>query len=296
MAQALGIRLRDEQGNELAPGGAALLGLARIDARGLDPACARCGSSRRPTSTTRSLARTGLVRLRSTEGSDAGAGGAPGPGAPALCGRRAPRPGHRRPRPPWGRSRGRPGRGADRVPRRAGFGQAWRSSWRRWGCGSIRGRGPRDHRRGTVRRQSLRGKVPHGVLRPPRSSGSRWSCSAGSGRSTSRAFASRAWWSGSASGSRGTGARRRSRRWRPRSRPTSRGGDRVADAVERFEEAARGPRERRRHPAVPRGDSDRGRRRRGDRLRRRSDRQSARLRRRRRGVPGADVRVQPGGS
>ena len=38
MAQALGIRLRDEQGNELAPGGAALLGLARIDARDLDPA------------------------------------------------------------------------------------------------------------------------------------------------------------------------------------------------------------------------------------------------------------------
>jgi glycerate kinase len=38
MAQALGIRLLDERGSDLPPGGAALRGLARIDASGLDPA------------------------------------------------------------------------------------------------------------------------------------------------------------------------------------------------------------------------------------------------------------------
>jgi glycerate kinase len=38
MAQALGIRLIDERGQDLPPGGAALRGLARIDASGLDPA------------------------------------------------------------------------------------------------------------------------------------------------------------------------------------------------------------------------------------------------------------------
>ncbi|HEX9824333.1 MAG TPA: glycerate kinase [Actinomycetota bacterium] len=37
MAQALGIRLLDERGRDLAPGGAALLRLALIDLRGLDP-------------------------------------------------------------------------------------------------------------------------------------------------------------------------------------------------------------------------------------------------------------------
>jgi glycerate kinase len=37
MAQALGIRLLDERGADLPPGGAALRGLARIDASGLDP-------------------------------------------------------------------------------------------------------------------------------------------------------------------------------------------------------------------------------------------------------------------
>src|SRR6266567_3629500 len=38
MAQALGIRLLDERGRDLRPGGEALLELARIDATGLDPA------------------------------------------------------------------------------------------------------------------------------------------------------------------------------------------------------------------------------------------------------------------
>jgi glycerate kinase len=38
MAQALGVRLLDERGRELGPGGAALLSLARIDATGLEPA------------------------------------------------------------------------------------------------------------------------------------------------------------------------------------------------------------------------------------------------------------------
>jgi glycerate kinase len=38
MAQALGIRLLDERGSDLPPGGAALRGLTRIDASGLDPA------------------------------------------------------------------------------------------------------------------------------------------------------------------------------------------------------------------------------------------------------------------
>lgn len=38
MAQALGVALLDERGKDLAPGGAALLHLARIDATGLDPA------------------------------------------------------------------------------------------------------------------------------------------------------------------------------------------------------------------------------------------------------------------
>jgi glycerate 2-kinase len=38
MAQALGIRLLDEEGRDLPPGGAALLRLARIDMAGLDPA------------------------------------------------------------------------------------------------------------------------------------------------------------------------------------------------------------------------------------------------------------------
>jgi glycerate kinase len=38
MAQALGVRLLDDRGNELPPGGAALLDLARIDATGLSPA------------------------------------------------------------------------------------------------------------------------------------------------------------------------------------------------------------------------------------------------------------------
>ncbi len=39
MAQAMGIRLLDAQGRDIRPGGAALLELARIDARGLDRAC-----------------------------------------------------------------------------------------------------------------------------------------------------------------------------------------------------------------------------------------------------------------
>ncbi|HEX5948152.1 MAG TPA: glycerate kinase, partial [Actinomycetota bacterium] len=38
MAQAVGIRLVDQRGDELPPGGAALRRLARIDASGLDPA------------------------------------------------------------------------------------------------------------------------------------------------------------------------------------------------------------------------------------------------------------------
>jgi glycerate kinase len=37
MAQALGVRLLDERGDELRPGGAALMSLARIDATGIDP-------------------------------------------------------------------------------------------------------------------------------------------------------------------------------------------------------------------------------------------------------------------
>lgn len=41
MAQALGIRLLDERGRDLPPGGAALARLARIDLSGLDPAAAR---------------------------------------------------------------------------------------------------------------------------------------------------------------------------------------------------------------------------------------------------------------
>jgi glycerate kinase len=41
MAQALGVRLLDAANRELDPGGAALLDLARIDARGLDPAVRR---------------------------------------------------------------------------------------------------------------------------------------------------------------------------------------------------------------------------------------------------------------
>ena len=40
MAQALGIRLLDEESRDLAPGGAALGALARIDMSGLDPAVA----------------------------------------------------------------------------------------------------------------------------------------------------------------------------------------------------------------------------------------------------------------
>ncbi|HEY3239742.1 MAG TPA: glycerate kinase, partial [Acidimicrobiia bacterium] len=40
MAQALGIRLLDEEGRDLGPGGAALIALARIDMSGLDPAVA----------------------------------------------------------------------------------------------------------------------------------------------------------------------------------------------------------------------------------------------------------------
>jgi glycerate kinase len=40
MAQAVGIRLLDERGKDLRPGGAALLELARIDMRGMDPAVA----------------------------------------------------------------------------------------------------------------------------------------------------------------------------------------------------------------------------------------------------------------
>jgi glycerate kinase len=42
MAQALGARLLDEQGDELAPGGAALARLARIDVSHLDPRLASC--------------------------------------------------------------------------------------------------------------------------------------------------------------------------------------------------------------------------------------------------------------
>jgi glycerate kinase len=42
MAQAVGIRLLDERGSELPPGGAALVRLARIDATGLDPAVRSC--------------------------------------------------------------------------------------------------------------------------------------------------------------------------------------------------------------------------------------------------------------
>lgn len=42
MVQALGARLLDEQGNELPPGGAALLGLARIDISQLDPRLPNC--------------------------------------------------------------------------------------------------------------------------------------------------------------------------------------------------------------------------------------------------------------
>lgn len=41
MAQALGVRLLDAEGNELGPGGAALADLARVDATGLDPRLAR---------------------------------------------------------------------------------------------------------------------------------------------------------------------------------------------------------------------------------------------------------------
>jgi glycerate kinase len=41
MAQALGVRLLDEEGRPLRPGGAALRDLVRIDATGLDPAVAR---------------------------------------------------------------------------------------------------------------------------------------------------------------------------------------------------------------------------------------------------------------
>jgi glycerate kinase len=41
MAQAVGIRLLDAQGDEIRPGGGALLDLARIDMGGLDPACRR---------------------------------------------------------------------------------------------------------------------------------------------------------------------------------------------------------------------------------------------------------------
>jgi len=42
MAQALGAKLLDEQGQELPPGGAALAKLARVDVSGLDPRLARC--------------------------------------------------------------------------------------------------------------------------------------------------------------------------------------------------------------------------------------------------------------
>jgi len=42
MAQALGVRFLDADGGELPPGGAALGGLARIDASGLDPRLAQC--------------------------------------------------------------------------------------------------------------------------------------------------------------------------------------------------------------------------------------------------------------
>lgn len=42
MLQALGVRLKDRQGNELAPGGAALAQLAHIDAAGLDARIAHC--------------------------------------------------------------------------------------------------------------------------------------------------------------------------------------------------------------------------------------------------------------
>lgn len=42
MAQALGVRLLDDRGQPLPPGGAALLRLSRIDATGLDPAVRRC--------------------------------------------------------------------------------------------------------------------------------------------------------------------------------------------------------------------------------------------------------------
>ncbi len=42
MAQALGIRLLDEAGAEIGPGGGALAGLARIDASGLDPRLKEC--------------------------------------------------------------------------------------------------------------------------------------------------------------------------------------------------------------------------------------------------------------
>lgn len=41
MAQAVGVRLLDRRGRDLAPGGAALLELARIDLRGLEPSVAR---------------------------------------------------------------------------------------------------------------------------------------------------------------------------------------------------------------------------------------------------------------
>lgn len=41
MAQALGVRLLDDQGRDLPPGGAALVGLARIDLSGLDPRVGR---------------------------------------------------------------------------------------------------------------------------------------------------------------------------------------------------------------------------------------------------------------
>ena len=57
MLSALGARVLDAEGREVADGGAALAGAARLDLSGLDPRLAAPGSSSPPTSTARSSAR-----------------------------------------------------------------------------------------------------------------------------------------------------------------------------------------------------------------------------------------------
>ena len=81
----------------------------------------------------------------------------------------------------------------------------------------------------------------------------------------------------------------------PRAASALVGGAAMSGAIDRFVEARSSPWAPPAGATVPRGHEDRRRCREGDRVRRRPDREVARVRRRRHGRPRAHVRVEPGG-